>query len=77
MQETTGNTQKEQGADFQPSLSDYGEKENSWEVCVSLLQFEKAVNVAGGRAKLIAANTTQCSGGAFFLFSFFFQVFFF
>lgn len=28
-QETTGDTQKEQGADLQPSLSDYGEKENS------------------------------------------------
>jgi len=29
MQETTGGTQKVQGAHIQPSLSDYGEKENS------------------------------------------------
>lgn len=56
-------TQKEQGADLQPSLSDYGEKENSWEVCTSLLQIEEAVRAAGGRAKLIPTESAQCSGG--------------
>lgn len=54
-------TQKEQGADLQPSLSDYGEKRSSWEVC-SLLQMEEAVKVAGGRAKLIPTERAQCSG---------------
>lgn len=55
-------TRKEQGADLQPSLSDYGEKENSWEVCTSLLQIEKATRAAGGRAKLIPAESALCSG---------------
>lgn len=55
-------TQKEQGADLQPSLSDNGEKGNSWEVWASLSQIEKAAKVAGGRAKLIPTKSAQCTG---------------
>ncbi len=43
---------------------------------MSLLQFEKAVKIAGGGAKLIPSSSTQCSGGIFFLFSSFFNLFY-